>query len=166
MQGLRGKAAIVTGLANGMGEAVARALAGYGTRVVIADIDVDRAARVSSEIASAGGGAVSIPTDIGDEAQVKGIGRAPHGRAGQDRHSGQQCRRPQVTATDPGVIQLSTEVLDGTLRVNVLGSFWCCTLSSPMVGCNQPYRHWPTPGSTAPPETSGEQSRHLDNHDQ
>jgi NAD(P)-dependent dehydrogenase (short-subunit alcohol dehydrogenase family) len=48
VEDLRGKVAIITGGANGMGEAVSRTLALRGTRVVIADIDVERAARVAA----------------------------------------------------------------------------------------------------------------------
>ena len=66
VEDLRGKVAIITGGANGMGEAVSRTLASHGTRVVIADIDVERAMRVAGEIQASGGDAVSIPTDVGD----------------------------------------------------------------------------------------------------
>ena len=59
MKDLAGKVAIVTGGANGMGEAVARTLAGYGTRVVIADVDVERSERVTGEIRESGGDVLS-----------------------------------------------------------------------------------------------------------
>ena len=39
---LRGKAVIVTGAAQGMGEAVARAFAGLGAKVMLADIGLQR----------------------------------------------------------------------------------------------------------------------------
>jgi len=58
---LRGKVALVTGAASGLGRATARALAGEGATVVAADIDENGAAAVAAEI---GGHAVTC--DVGD----------------------------------------------------------------------------------------------------
>ncbi|WP_199443870.1 SDR family oxidoreductase [Umezawaea beigongshangensis] len=46
----RGKVALVTGAANGIGAAVSRHLAGGGARVVVADVDVESGQRVAEEI--------------------------------------------------------------------------------------------------------------------
>ena len=57
-----GKVAIVTGSAGGIGEAYARALAGEGARVVVADIDAERGEKVASDI-----GGAFVRTDVGSE---------------------------------------------------------------------------------------------------
>jgi NAD(P)-dependent dehydrogenase (short-subunit alcohol dehydrogenase family) len=54
---LTGKAAIVTGAATGIGEAIARTLTAAGATVVVADIDIDGARRVAADI---GGEAVDL----------------------------------------------------------------------------------------------------------
>ena len=54
MTGLKGKVAIVTGGGSGLGEAIARALASKGVRVVVADINLKGAERVAGDIAGAG----------------------------------------------------------------------------------------------------------------
>lgn len=59
---LTGKVALVTGGGNGIGEATARALAGAGARVVVADIDTAGAARVAGDI-----GGRSIALDVTSE---------------------------------------------------------------------------------------------------
>lgn len=51
------KVALVTGAGSGIGEAVAKELAGLGVRVVVTDINREGAQRVVDEIVGAGGGA-------------------------------------------------------------------------------------------------------------
>ena len=61
MQELRGQGAIVTGGATGIGQAIARALAGAGVRVAVADLDAAGAERVAREL---GQGAFGVPVDV------------------------------------------------------------------------------------------------------
>jgi len=61
-----GKVAIVTGAAQGIGEAYAHALAGAGAAVVVADINSGQGEAVAKEIRAAGGRAVFARTDVGD----------------------------------------------------------------------------------------------------
>lgn len=61
-----GKVAIVTGAAQGIGEAYARALAGHGAAVVVADVNAGAGAAVAKEITQAGGRAAFARTDVAD----------------------------------------------------------------------------------------------------
>ncbi|MGE5137660.1 MAG: SDR family oxidoreductase [Gemmatimonadota bacterium] len=61
-----GKVAIVTGAAQGIGEAYARALAAAGAAVVVADINEDAGGAVAKDIGAAGGRAVFSRTDVSD----------------------------------------------------------------------------------------------------
>ena len=58
-----GRVAIVTGGGSGLGEAIGKALAAKGTRVVLSDINLDAAQRVAGEIVDAGGVACAIQQD-------------------------------------------------------------------------------------------------------
>jgi NAD(P)-dependent dehydrogenase (short-subunit alcohol dehydrogenase family) len=59
-----GKVAIVTGGGSGLGEAIGKALAGDGARVVLADINLAGAERVAAEIAAVGGIAHAVEQDV------------------------------------------------------------------------------------------------------
>jgi NAD(P)-dependent dehydrogenase (short-subunit alcohol dehydrogenase family) len=63
MRGLAGKVAIVTGGGSGLGEAIAKALAGRGVSVVVSDIKLESAERVAGEIGGAGGTARAVRQD-------------------------------------------------------------------------------------------------------
>jgi len=61
-----GKVAIVTGAARGIGEAYARALAGSGAAVVVADLDETGAKSVAESIVGGGGQAAAVRVDVAD----------------------------------------------------------------------------------------------------
>jgi NAD(P)-dependent dehydrogenase (short-subunit alcohol dehydrogenase family) len=63
MKGLSGKVAIVTGGGSGLGEAIAKRLAKEGVKVVVSDINMKSAERVSGEIAKSGGAATAERQD-------------------------------------------------------------------------------------------------------
>ena len=74
MSKLKDRVAIVTGGAQGIGAAYARALAAEGARVAIADI-LDGTA-VAKEIEAAGGSAMSVKVNVADEASTQAMARA------------------------------------------------------------------------------------------
>lgn len=70
---LSGKSAIVTGSASGIGREIALTLAANGAAVTIADISLDGAEGVASEIRNTGGSARACPLNVADSAQVSGV---------------------------------------------------------------------------------------------
>ena len=59
-----GKVAVVTGAAQGIGEAYARALAAEGAAVVIADLNEEAGEKVAAAVNETGGRAIFVPTDV------------------------------------------------------------------------------------------------------
>jgi NAD(P)-dependent dehydrogenase (short-subunit alcohol dehydrogenase family) len=65
-----GKVALVTGAAAGMGLAAARAFAGAGAAVVLADVREDLVEAEARKLAAAGHQAIAVRCDVSDDAQV------------------------------------------------------------------------------------------------
>ncbi len=67
---LEGKVAIVTGSGRGIGEAVARAYAAQGAKVVVADMNRENAEMVAADIRKQGGQAMAVACNVAERAQV------------------------------------------------------------------------------------------------
>jgi NAD(P)-dependent dehydrogenase (short-subunit alcohol dehydrogenase family) len=73
-----GKVAVVTGAAGGIGEAYARALHAEGADVVVADLDVERGAKVAADL-----GTLFVDVDISDETSTLALAAAVVERFGR-----------------------------------------------------------------------------------
>jgi len=67
---LKGKVALVTGAASGIGRECVLNMAAKGAKVVIADLSLEKGNLVVDEIKKAGGEAMAVAMDVCDEAQV------------------------------------------------------------------------------------------------
>ena len=75
-QELAGKAAIVTGGANGIGRGIALELASRGADIVIADLDEQGARKVVSEVQALGRKAIFVRTDVAGQAATDVMAQA------------------------------------------------------------------------------------------
>ena len=120
---VQGKAALVTGAGGGIGAACALALAREGAAVAVADINLDAARRTARQIEEAGGRAIALQVDLGDEASVTAMVEAAaqtlggldilHNNAADTRLSGTR---------DMPVEKVDTGVWDDILRINLRGT--------------------------------------------
>ena len=93
---LDGRAAIVTGGAQGIGGSCARRLAKEGAKVLIADIDAAAAGANVAGIRAQGGMAESINADLGRHADIKLMVDCAAELWGPVGHPGQQRLHPQA----------------------------------------------------------------------
>lgn len=112
--GLHGRVTVITGAAQGIGEACARRFAAEGAPVVIVDVDTAKGEALAREL-----GGLFIACDVGDSAQVRAmVDRvvAAHGRI-------------DVLVNNAGIFRAAdfldiTEAdFDAVLRVNLKGAF-------------------------------------------
>jgi 3(or 17)beta-hydroxysteroid dehydrogenase len=76
MNRMRGKSAVVTGGALGIGRSCALKFAEEGSAVAVTDVDVDKGSVVVEEISRRGGDAIFIEHDVADEARWDHVMRA------------------------------------------------------------------------------------------
>ena len=81
--GLKGKAALVTGAARGIGKAEALALAAEGCSIAINDIDREAAEATVAELRANGTEAVACIGDVSEEAGAEAVVREAHRGLGQ-----------------------------------------------------------------------------------
>ena len=112
--GLAGRVCVVTGGAQGIGEACIRRFARENAKVVIADIDDARGAALAAEL-----GGLFVHCDVGDKAQVDALvaqTMAAHGRI-------------DVLVNNAGIFKAADFLdvqeadFDAVLRINLKGSF-------------------------------------------
>ncbi|HKY16360.1 MAG TPA: SDR family NAD(P)-dependent oxidoreductase [Microthrixaceae bacterium] len=82
MDQFEGKVAVVTGAASGIGEALARAFAAEGMRVVLGDVEADPLAAVVDDLAGSGAEVIGVPVDVSNFDQVDALGAAAVERFG------------------------------------------------------------------------------------
>lgn len=67
---LKGRIALITGAASGIGKEMANEFAREGAKVCIADLAIDAARAAAAEIAARGGTAMAVAMNVSDEEQV------------------------------------------------------------------------------------------------
>ena len=70
---IEGKVVVITGASSGLGQATARLLSGQGAAVVLGARRIDRLQTLADELASRGGKALAVATDVTRRDEVRGL---------------------------------------------------------------------------------------------
>ncbi|UCB46918.1 MAG: SDR family oxidoreductase [Spirochaetota bacterium] len=118
---LKGKVAVVTGGAKGIGEAYSTGLAAEGANVVIADIDQEVGERVAQSINQSGGKAIFVHTDVSQQKDTENM----------VAQTVKTFKRIDILVNNAGILfiapieETTEEMWDKLLAVNVKGLFFC-----------------------------------------
>ncbi len=118
---LKGRTALITGGARGIGEAVAKAFVREGASVAILDLKPEAAKGAADRLAASGGKAMSVAADVSDEAAViAAVGEASRALG-----------RIDILVNNAGidttslVVAMPTAMWDHMMAVNLRGVFLC-----------------------------------------
>jgi NAD(P)-dependent dehydrogenase (short-subunit alcohol dehydrogenase family) len=123
-QTLAGRHAVVTGAAQGIGAAIARALAAQGVRLTLMGRRLDALQALASELP---GGAVAVAVDVSDEAMVHAAfaeARAAHGPVSLLVNNAGQAESAPFGKT-------SLALWNRLIAVNLTGTFLCTQQALP-----------------------------------
>ena len=130
MDRVKGKAAIVTGGANGIGEATAKLLVKEGAYVAIVDIDDVNGERVAEEIVAAGGEAVYRHADITSEKEVSKAFTDFYEKFGKLHIL---VNNAGVAGTREPAHKASVRDFDRIMDINLKGTFICTKYAVPYI---------------------------------
>jgi NAD(P)-dependent dehydrogenase (short-subunit alcohol dehydrogenase family) len=128
MQRLQGKAAIVTGAGQGIGEAIARRFASEGANVMIAERDVTLGRRLAAELSALPGNRSSfVATDVADASSVAAMMAATLDALGP----------PDILVNNAGIavfgdpLSISDADWARCMSVDLDGAWYCCRAALP-----------------------------------
>jgi NAD(P)-dependent dehydrogenase (short-subunit alcohol dehydrogenase family) len=119
---LTGRVAMVSGAAQGMGRAMALALADAGANLMLVDRNLAGAQNTASEIAASGRRAVAVPCDVSNVEEVRGVFRRLDQEFGRIDFLGNVAGDGFLARPE----EITLEQVETVLRNLVVGRFCAC----------------------------------------
>jgi len=120
---LKGKSAIVTGSATGIGKATATLFAQEGARVVVSDVDETGGQQVAAAIQAEGGEAIFARADVSQAEDVERLVETAVRTFGRLEVL---VNNAAVYRGDGNILSVPDEIWDKVIAVNLKGTYLCC----------------------------------------
>lgn len=114
---LRGKSALITGAARGIGLAFAQAYAAEGAKVALADIDIERASKAARDIGDA---AIAVEMDVTQQASIEAAVAETVDRFGQI----DILINNAAIFTAAPIVEIARADFDAVFKINVAGTLF------------------------------------------
>ena len=128
---LQGKVILITGGAQGIGEATAQLCAERGASVIVADFNRERGEQAAEHIRGNGYQADFIPADVRDDPQVRALFEAVQQRYG--RLDGLVCAAGVLKGPYLQPEEFPVEMFEMVMNINIKGAFLCAKYAAPML---------------------------------
>lgn len=125
---MKGKVAIVTGAASGIGEACARAYAREGASVVVADIQEKQGMEVVESIRKSGGEAMFVYCDASNPDSCKALADKTFEKYGRLDYA---CNNAGIAGEQNATAVYSIEGWHKVIQINLNGVFYCMKYQIP-----------------------------------
>jgi NAD(P)-dependent dehydrogenase (short-subunit alcohol dehydrogenase family) len=129
MEELRGRVAVVTGAASGIGRGLAERFAAEGMKVVLSDVEVPALDAAVEEIGASGADAIGVPADVSKRADVEALARATLDAFGAVHVV---CNNAGVSSGAP-FSDIPQSSWDWVLGVNFYGVLYGCQVFLPLL---------------------------------
>lgn len=127
---MKDRVSVITGGGRGIGRACAEAFIAKGARVVIADRDIRQAEMTASEL---GPGALAMKVDVTDITAIKRMADQAIERFGRIDF----LVNSAGTAHQTPSLELSENLWESILNLNLKGTFFCCQACAPHIAKNK-----------------------------
>jgi 3-oxoacyl-[acyl-carrier protein] reductase len=119
---LKGKNALITGAAQGIGKSIALSMAREGANVGIADVNIENAENTAAEINTLGVKGIAIGIDVSKQESVS----EAFGTFTNELGSLDILINNAGITKDTIIMRMKEEDWDAVLNINLKGSFLCC----------------------------------------
>jgi len=134
MKQLRGRTAVVTGAASGIGRAVALALGDRGCRLVLADIDEQGMADTARQLESRGAEVITAIVNVAERAAVEALAE----RVDKELGGAQILGNNAGVTVDGGFAEQTWDDWDWIMGINLWGVIYGCRAFLPqLLGANE-----------------------------
>ena len=127
---LKDRVAIVTGAAQGIGEAYAHGLAGEGAKVVVADVQSEKGEAVAKQLRDAGADAIYSHLDVSSEDSVNKLAASTAERFGRIDVLVNNAALYYGIKSTP-IIDTPLDYWNKVLSINLTGVWLCCKAVAP-----------------------------------
>lgn len=121
---LAGKIAIITGASGGLGEAIARAFAEVGAKVVVASRQLEKLERIAADIRSCGQAAVATKVDVAKADDVQKMTERTISEFGAI----DILVNNAALGASKNLVDTTEEEWDAILDTNLKGTYLCCKI--------------------------------------